>query len=570
MPGKVLVTGYEPFGGSPVNPTGRAAQALDGAVIAGHQVIGRVLPVRYQEAIRVMASLIEEFQPHVVIMSGQSGRPDIAIEKVAVNVSGPGGDNVGHDPHEEPVVVGGPAAYFSTLPITATMAALHEAGIPASVSYTAGTYLCNHIFYGTLHYLRDRDIPAGFFHVPSLPEQKLHQRAASMSQEMITSALRIATKTALEVRGLPLHRYREHAELFMGEREAARLGGGPVGDYPELGRCDEIEFLLGRREGQEAERLRLLRDFSNAHRGALRRRQALSLWKQGDYQRALNTLSPDHLTSFAERGGAELLPFAERMLARSGNFEREESGLGDEWDNILTPDRLKHAMQAARSALGLDETLVQWRDQGTTPQAVLTDRVWLELAPEAGWTTYFENFSALGQALHLACMPQGLPWEYRRLGDPATLRASGELLSGLLYRAPWLNQYLEIPESMLFVERLEARRTHRWRQKAALVQAYQRAKIVEKKVENGEQKTVAIVECIIEATDSTREAVKAFIDWEENLVDFRSLLFENGLRAYLVTHYGQAWWNKPEAGAYLCSLWRQGLEPSRWWGLVQK
>ena len=169
----VLVTGFEPFGPHASNPSEDLAKAVDGRQVGACTVRGAVLPVHHDAAGRHTARLIEEMDPIAVLHLGLAGgRARIALERVAVNVMDyelP--DAAGFRAAGQPCVAGGPAAYFSTLPLGAVLAALTADGIPAYVSDTAGTYLCNETMYTTLHLLsrRSRAVPAGFVHVPLTP-----------------------------------------------------------------------------------------------------------------------------------------------------------------------------------------------------------------------------------------------------------------------------------------------------------------------------------------------------------------------------------------------------------------
>jgi pyroglutamyl-peptidase len=169
----LLVTGFEPFAGQTANPAEEVAKALDGRAVGGAVVRSAVLPVHHAEAGPRVARLIGETAPLAIVHLGLAGgRARIALERVAVNVMDfDTPDNAGHRAQGEPCVPGGPAAYFTTLPLAAILAALQAEGIPAYVSNTAGTYLCNQTLYGTLHLLATggRPIPAGFIHLPSLP-----------------------------------------------------------------------------------------------------------------------------------------------------------------------------------------------------------------------------------------------------------------------------------------------------------------------------------------------------------------------------------------------------------------
>ncbi|KQV51195.1 pyroglutamyl-peptidase I [Duganella sp. Root336D2] len=199
----VLLTGFEPFNKEPINPAWETVRALDGWGERGFRVVARQLPCVFGDANAAMAALIDELQPALVIAVGQAGgRVDLSVERVAINVDdAPIKDNAEQQLVDEPIVRGGPAAYFSTLPIKAIVAALRAAGLPASVSQTAGTFVCNHVFYGLMHAVSGRSgVKAGFIHTPYLPEQAArHPGAASMSLEQMTEGLRISIRTALAV-----------------------------------------------------------------------------------------------------------------------------------------------------------------------------------------------------------------------------------------------------------------------------------------------------------------------------------------------------------------------------------
>lgn len=169
----ILVTGFEAFSNHPVNPSEGLAKAVDGHRFGPARVRGAVLPVHHADAVPRVLSLIAEADPVAVVHLGLApGRARVALERAAVNVmdyAEP--DNAGFKASGEPCVPGGPAAYFATLPLAAILDALTAEGIPAYLSNTAGTYLCNQTLYGTLHALRDRARPPkiGFIHFPLLP-----------------------------------------------------------------------------------------------------------------------------------------------------------------------------------------------------------------------------------------------------------------------------------------------------------------------------------------------------------------------------------------------------------------
>lgn len=199
----VLLTGFDAFGGASLNPSWLAVQALDGEVVAGHTLVAAQLPTTFAGSQQALARLLRLRQPALVLCVGQAGgRNAISLERVAINVQDASiADNAGAQPLDAPVVAGGPAAYFSTLPVKAMLLALQQAGVAAEVSQTAGTFVCNHVFYALMHTLamqrpaRTKKSPrGGFVHVPFLPEQG----APSMTLDDMVRGLRLAIDCALQ------------------------------------------------------------------------------------------------------------------------------------------------------------------------------------------------------------------------------------------------------------------------------------------------------------------------------------------------------------------------------------
>jgi pyroglutamyl-peptidase len=169
----VLLTGFEPFGGASRNPSGEMALAWHGRDVAGARVVGAVLPCVFGRARRELDQLLRRHRPSVVLCLGvAAGRAAITPERVAINVDDARiPDNAGRQPIDHPVVRGGPVAYWSTLPVKAIVADLRARGLPAEVSQTAGTFLCNHVFYALMHAIRRRTgVRAGFVHMPAMSE----------------------------------------------------------------------------------------------------------------------------------------------------------------------------------------------------------------------------------------------------------------------------------------------------------------------------------------------------------------------------------------------------------------
>lgn len=197
---KILITGFAPFGGQTVNPAYEAVRGLPDR-LSDVEIVKAEIPVVFREEMQVVDALIDREKPDGVILVGQAGgRAAISMERVAINVMDSlSPDNAGYRPVDEPVLADGPAAYFSTLPIRRMEQAVRAKGIPCRISNTAGTYVCNDVMYRVLHRfaMSGCRVPAGFIHVPYLPEQ-----AAAMPQEvpsMPLDTIREALVAALEV-----------------------------------------------------------------------------------------------------------------------------------------------------------------------------------------------------------------------------------------------------------------------------------------------------------------------------------------------------------------------------------
>lgn len=204
MPAKILVTGFAPFGGESVNPSWQAARRLDGWAAAGDVVVAREIPCAFAASLAALEAAVTELRPKAVISVGQAGgRADLSIERIAINLDdAEAPDNDGEQPVDTPVIAGAPAAYFSSLPVKAILDAMRKAGLPASLSNTAGGFVCNHLFYGACHLRarRFKTMRVGFIHVPYAPAQGAHHPAApTMAVETIVEGLKIAVETTIDI-----------------------------------------------------------------------------------------------------------------------------------------------------------------------------------------------------------------------------------------------------------------------------------------------------------------------------------------------------------------------------------
>ena len=216
----ILVTGFEPFGAHSVNPSEGLAKAVDGRRFGACAARGAVLPVHHADAARRLDALLDETEPVAVVHLGlAAGRARVALERVAVNVMDYGEpDGAGFQASGEPIAPDGPAAYFATLPLAAILRALTAEGIPAYVSNTAGTYLCNQTLYTTLHSVRQRSNPptVGLIHVPLLPAMVA---ATGLEQPSMDFPLMLrAVEVALGVLGAAAHLVSGHPPIAPASR----------------------------------------------------------------------------------------------------------------------------------------------------------------------------------------------------------------------------------------------------------------------------------------------------------------------------------------------------------------
>lgn len=201
---KILVTGFDPFGGEPINPAIETVKKLSDT-IAGAEIIKLEIPTVCHKSLRVIDEAIAKYDPDVVLSIGQAGgRPDITVERVGINMDDCRiKDNEGNQIIDEPVYPDGPAAYFATIPIKAIVQRILDKNIPASVSNTAGTFVCNHVMYGVCHLLATKysGKRSGFIHIPFLPQQVLDKKnTSSMSQEMMVDAITAAIEAIVDTK----------------------------------------------------------------------------------------------------------------------------------------------------------------------------------------------------------------------------------------------------------------------------------------------------------------------------------------------------------------------------------
>ena len=198
----ILMTGFETFGSDTINPSIEAVNSLP-ETLGDIRIIKAEIPTVRDTSLKKIIALIEEHHPDAVISVGMAGgRKGISVERIGINLDDYRiEDNAGNQPHDEPVVPGGPDGLFASIPVRRIADAMNEAGIEASVSCTAGTFVCNHVLYGTRHYILQKhlNIQSGFIHVPYMCEQlKDHPDAPTMALEDIVKGLCIAIQKTAE------------------------------------------------------------------------------------------------------------------------------------------------------------------------------------------------------------------------------------------------------------------------------------------------------------------------------------------------------------------------------------
>ncbi|MBQ0141139.1 MAG: pyroglutamyl-peptidase I [Kurthia sp.] len=198
---KLLLTGFEPFLHYPKNPTMEIVEALNGQVIDEIEIVGRTLVVDFNESARQFKQIIQDIEPDLIISLGLAGgRAKITPERIAINVKDGEVDNAGYAPTDEPIYPNEADGLFSTLPIRPIVNKLREAGYPAEISNTAGTYLCNNIMYEGLRYAKSKEhIMAGFIHIPADFELAIaNGKIPGWNQQDLLVAVKIAIGQSIE------------------------------------------------------------------------------------------------------------------------------------------------------------------------------------------------------------------------------------------------------------------------------------------------------------------------------------------------------------------------------------
>lgn len=203
----VLLTGFEAFGNTPINPAESAAKALDGTCLDGATIVGRIVPNVFFECVEAVSAAIAELHPDLVVMMGEyGGRATVTVERIAQNLNDSTRyqlvDNQGRSMQDQLTAPDGPVAYRTTLPLRAMVKAMREAGVPSDISDAPGTFCCNHLMYGALHHISTQNlrIRAGWIHLPHLPAVAAlpeNLGAPSMSVETAVLGIEAGVRAAL-------------------------------------------------------------------------------------------------------------------------------------------------------------------------------------------------------------------------------------------------------------------------------------------------------------------------------------------------------------------------------------
>lgn len=203
MTKKLLLTGFEPFLDFSINPTMKIVEELNGTTLGDYTVTSHVLSVDFHQAGQQLLQIIEETKPDAIISLGLAGgRFKINPERIAINVNDGPKDNRGHKPENEVIWEDGADGLFSTLPIGNMVKQLKAQGLPAEISNTAGTYLCNHVMYQALHYVKSHhlNLPSGFIHIPASHELAIeHGKIPSWSHDDLKKAVTICIETLSKI-----------------------------------------------------------------------------------------------------------------------------------------------------------------------------------------------------------------------------------------------------------------------------------------------------------------------------------------------------------------------------------
>ena len=200
---KVLLTGFDAFGGDKINPALMTIEAIAKQSAGTTQIVTCELPTVFGKSAAAVIEAIDRENPSIVVSLGlYAGSPEIHVERVAINCDDARiPDNEKKQPVDQPVVEGAPAAYFATLPVKKIVQRMRDNGVPACVSNSAGTFVCNHVMFSVLHHIASKGLPirAGFIHVPCVPEQAVDKQAvSSMSLDTIKKAVMLAVEACVE------------------------------------------------------------------------------------------------------------------------------------------------------------------------------------------------------------------------------------------------------------------------------------------------------------------------------------------------------------------------------------
>lgn len=195
----ILLTGFEPFDGESINPSWELVKVFNDMIIDDYHIISKLLPTIFYESSEILLKYLKEYKPKIVLCFGQAGGSNsIRLERVALNLNDARiPDNRGNQPNDELVIPDGPVAYFAKLPLKLIYDKLKENNIPVSISLSAGSYVCNHVFYYLMHVIHNTEMIGGFIHIPYLDTQNKPNHF-TMKLEELKIALESIIKTLID------------------------------------------------------------------------------------------------------------------------------------------------------------------------------------------------------------------------------------------------------------------------------------------------------------------------------------------------------------------------------------
>ncbi len=202
MKDKILLTGFEPFNGEEINPSWELVKTLNNKILSDFEIISEQIPTVFNKSAKVLKQYIDKYQPKIIICFGQAGGSQgVRLERVAINLDDASiSDNDGNQPVDKTILENGPNAYFTKLPVRQISQELNNVSIPNFLSLSAGSYVCNHLFFHLMNEIKSTETIGGFIHIPFLDKQVVNKKNTfSLDLETLQKALNIILETIIKV-----------------------------------------------------------------------------------------------------------------------------------------------------------------------------------------------------------------------------------------------------------------------------------------------------------------------------------------------------------------------------------